>query len=61
MLGRNSGRPQTTLRSQEISSGPKSKGGFLNGNVVKSKGDDAAIGPRPFHLVDGARAVTTQR
>jgi len=38
-----------------------SKGGFFNGNVVKSKGDDAAVGPRPVHLVDGARAVTTQR
>jgi len=38
-----------------------SKGGFFNGNVVKSKGDDAAMGPRPVHLVDGARAVTTQR
>ena len=38
-----------------------SKGGFFNGNVVKSKGDDAAAGPRPVHLVDGARAVTTQR
>ena len=38
-----------------------SKGGFFNGNVIKSKGDDAATGPRPVHLVDGARAVTTQR
>ena len=38
-----------------------SKGGFFNGNVVKSKGDDVAVGPRPVHLVDGARAVTTQR
>ena len=33
----------------------------FNGNVGKSKGDDAAVGPRPVHLVDGARAVTTQR
>jgi cytoskeletal protein CcmA (bactofilin family) len=38
-----------------------SKGAFFNGNVVKSKGDDAAVGPRPVHLVDGARAVMTQR
>jgi cytoskeletal protein CcmA (bactofilin family) len=38
-----------------------SKGGFFNGNVVKSKGDDGARGQRPMHLVDGARAVTTQR
>ena len=38
-----------------------SKGGFFNGNVVKSKGDDAAVDPRAVHLVDGARAVTTQR
>src|SRR5258706_15925203 len=38
-----------------------SKGGFFNGNVVKSKGEEAARGPRPVHLVDGARAVTTQR
>jgi cytoskeletal protein CcmA (bactofilin family) len=38
-----------------------SKGGFFNGNVVKSKEDDAAKGPRPVHLLDGARAVTTQR
>jgi cytoskeletal protein CcmA (bactofilin family) len=38
-----------------------SKGGFFNGNVVKSKGEDAAKGPRPVHLVDGVRAVTTQR
>jgi len=38
-----------------------SKGGFFNGNVVKSKGDDAARGPRPVHLVDGARAATTPR
>src|SRR6266852_1350728 len=38
-----------------------SQGGFFHGNVVKSKGDDAAVGPRPVHLVDGARAVTTQR
>ena len=38
-----------------------SKGGFFNGNVVKSKGDDAAVGPRPVRLVDGARAVTSQR
>ena len=38
-----------------------SNGGFFNGNVVKSKGDDAATGPRPVHLVEGARAVTTQR
>src|SRR2546423_13284269 len=30
-----------------------SKGGFFNGNVVKSKGEDAAKGPRPVHLVDG--------
>ena len=34
-----------------------SKGGFFNGNVVKSKDDNAARGPRPVHLVD----VTTQR
>jgi cytoskeletal protein CcmA (bactofilin family) len=32
-----------------------SKGGFFNGNVIKSKGDDAATGPRPVHLVEGAR------
>ena len=38
-----------------------SKGGFFNGNVVKSKGEEASRGPRPVHLVDGARAVTTQR
>src|SRR6266508_2760311 len=38
-----------------------SKGGFFNGNVVKSKGDDGARGPRPVYLVDGARAVTAQR
>jgi cytoskeletal protein CcmA (bactofilin family) len=38
-----------------------SKGGFFNGNVVKSKGDDGSRGQRPVHLVDGARAVTTQR
>jgi len=38
-----------------------SKGGFFNGNVVKSKGNDAAKGPRPVHLVEGARAATTQR
>ena len=38
-----------------------SKGGFFNGNVVKSKGDDGPRGQRPVHLVDGARAVTTQR
>jgi cytoskeletal protein CcmA (bactofilin family) len=37
-----------------------SKGGFFNRNVVKSKGEDAAKGPRPVHLVDGVRAVTTQ-
>jgi hypothetical protein len=61
MLGRNRSKPQATLVSQESSAGPKSKGGFLNGNVVKSKGDDAAMGPRPVHLVDGARAFTTQR
>ena len=34
-----------------------SKGGFFNGNVVKSKDDNAAKGPRSVHLVD----VTTQR
>ncbi len=38
-----------------------SKGGFFNGNVVKSKGEEGARGPRPVHLVDGARAVTTPR
>jgi cytoskeletal protein CcmA (bactofilin family) len=38
-----------------------SKGGFFNGNVIKSKGVDATVAPRPVHLVDGARAVTTQR
>ena len=38
-----------------------SKGGFFNGNVVKSKGDAAATGPRPMHLVDAVRAVTVQR
>src|SRR5215470_16370972 len=38
-----------------------SKGGFFNGNVVKSKGDEAAAGLRPVHLVEGARAATTQR
>jgi len=38
-----------------------SKGGFFNGNVVKSKGDDGSRGQRPVHLVDGARAVTAQR
>src|SRR5437762_9265018 len=38
-----------------------SKGGFFNGNVVKSKGEEATRGPRPVHLIDGARAVTTQR
>jgi len=61
MPGRNSGKPQTTLVSQESSAGPKSKGGSLNGNVVKSKGDGAAMGPRPVHLVDKARAFTTER
>ena len=35
-----------------------SKGGFFNGNVVKSKGGEAAKGPRPIHVVDGARAGT---
>jgi hypothetical protein len=49
MLGRNRGKPQTTLVSQEISAGPK------------PEGEDAAKGPRPVHRVDGARAVTTQR
>jgi cytoskeletal protein CcmA (bactofilin family) len=38
-----------------------SKGGFFNGNVVKSKGEEATRGPRPVHLIDGTRAVTTQR
>lgn len=38
-----------------------SKGGFFNGNVLKSKAGDAATAPRPVHLVDGTRAVTTQR
>ena len=38
-----------------------SKGGFFNGNVVKSKTENAAQGPRPVHLVEGARAVTMQR
>jgi cytoskeletal protein CcmA (bactofilin family) len=38
-----------------------SKGGFFNGNVIKSKGDDAATGPRPVHLVEGARAATMPR
>ena len=38
-----------------------SKGGFFNGNVVESKGDDAAKGPRHVHLVEGARAATTLR
>jgi cytoskeletal protein CcmA (bactofilin family) len=37
-----------------------SKGGFFNGNVIKSKGADA-VAPLPVHLVDGARAATTQR
>jgi hypothetical protein len=49
MLGRNSSKPQTK------------RGGFFNGNVVKSKGDDAAKRPRPVHLVEGARAATTPR
>ena len=31
------------------------------GRVVKSKGEEATRGPRPVHLVDGTRAVTTQR
>ncbi len=35
-----------------------SKGGFFNGNVVKSKGDEAATAPRPIHVVEGARAGT---
>jgi cytoskeletal protein CcmA (bactofilin family) len=38
-----------------------SKGGFFNGNVIKSKGDDAATGPRPVHLVEGTRAATMPR
>lgn len=38
-----------------------SKGGFFNGNVVKSKGHAAAMGSRPVHLVDGARAVPVPR
>ena len=35
-----------------------SKGGFFNGNVVKSKGDEAAKALRPIHVVEGARAGT---
>ena len=38
-----------------------SKGGFFNGNVVKSKAGDAAKGSRPVHLVEGVRAATTPR
>ncbi len=38
-----------------------SKGAFFSGHVVKSKGSEAAMGPRPVHLVEGGRAATTPR
>jgi len=38
-----------------------SKGGFLNGSVVKSKGSEAAKRPRPVPLVEGVHAAMTPR
>ncbi|HET7876965.1 MAG TPA: polymer-forming cytoskeletal protein [Methylomirabilota bacterium] len=35
-----------------------SKGGFFNGNVVKSRDAGEVAKPRPMHVVDGARAST---
>jgi cytoskeletal protein CcmA (bactofilin family) len=61
MLGRSNNEAGRVTGNIETDSLVVSKGGFFNGNVLKSKGGDAAMGPRPVHLVDGAPAVTTQR
>jgi len=73
MLGRSNNREQAASLSQEIATahtantGPlltivgasaKLEGKF--GSVIKGKGAEA-VAPRPVHLVDGARAATTQR